>query len=126
MVFALSDNTPLVQSLCLDSQTGMALRQQERVGRDIVYDRLLTSFETDANLPVTNFATPAGAVIVRGIVSPDVLVSKPKPLDQYAADVSADLLVVGGYGHSRLRELVLGGVTRELLRHMTLPVLMSH
>lgn len=44
----------------------------------------------------------------------------------HAADMSADLLVVGGYGHSRLRELVLGGVTRELLRHMTLPVLMSH
>ncbi|MFL5252212.1 MAG: universal stress protein [Rhodopila sp.] len=44
----------------------------------------------------------------------------------YAADMSADLLVVGGYGHSRLRERVLGGVTRELLRHMTLPMLMSH
>jgi nucleotide-binding universal stress UspA family protein len=44
----------------------------------------------------------------------------------YAADVSADLLVVGGYGHSRLRERILGGVTRELLQHMTLPVLMSH
>jgi nucleotide-binding universal stress UspA family protein len=44
----------------------------------------------------------------------------------YAADVGTDLLVVGGYVHSRLRELVLGGVTRDLLRHMTLPVLMSH
>jgi nucleotide-binding universal stress UspA family protein len=44
----------------------------------------------------------------------------------YAADVSADLLVVGGYGHSRLRELILGGVTHELFQHMTLPVLMAH
>lgn len=44
----------------------------------------------------------------------------------YAADLSADLLVVGGYGHSRTREMILGGVTRDLLRHMTLPVLMSH
>ncbi|GGG36258.1 universal stress protein A [Caldovatus sediminis] len=43
-----------------------------------------------------------------------------------AAELSADLLVVGGYGHSRLRELMLGGVTRTLLRQMTLPVLMSH
>lgn len=43
-----------------------------------------------------------------------------------AADIGADLLVVGGYGHSRTRELVLGGVTRGLLAHMTLPVLMSH
>jgi nucleotide-binding universal stress UspA family protein len=53
-------------------------------------------------------------------------VSAPDTLLSYAADISADLLVVGGYGHSRLRELILGGVTRELLQHMTLPVLMSH
>ena len=42
------------------------------------------------------------------------------------ADEGADLLVSGGYGHSRLRELVLGGVTRELLAHMSVPVLLSH
>jgi nucleotide-binding universal stress UspA family protein len=44
----------------------------------------------------------------------------------YAADLSADLLVMGGYGHSRLREFVLGGVTRSILASMTVPVLMSH
>jgi nucleotide-binding universal stress UspA family protein len=44
----------------------------------------------------------------------------------YAADSSADLMVMGGYGHSRLREFILGGVTRSLLASMTLPVLMSH
>jgi len=43
-----------------------------------------------------------------------------------AAELSADLLVIGAYGHSRLREMVLGGVTRTLLRQMTVPVLMSH
>lgn len=43
-----------------------------------------------------------------------------------AADTSADLVVMGGYGHSRMRELVLGGATRGLLRAMTVPVLMSH
>jgi nucleotide-binding universal stress UspA family protein len=43
-----------------------------------------------------------------------------------AADTSADLIVMGGYGHSRLRELVLGGVTRSMLEAMTVPVLMSH
>jgi nucleotide-binding universal stress UspA family protein len=43
-----------------------------------------------------------------------------------AADLGADLLVMGAYGHSRARELLLGGVTRTLLRSMTLPVLMSH
>ena len=44
----------------------------------------------------------------------------------HAADVSADLLVMGGYGHSRLREFVLGGATRGILGAMTVPTLMSH
>lgn len=43
-----------------------------------------------------------------------------------AADTAADLIVMGAYGHSRLRELVLGGVTRTILESMTVPVLMSH
>ncbi|MGQ3030599.1 MAG: universal stress protein [Ferrovibrionaceae bacterium] len=43
-----------------------------------------------------------------------------------AADVGADMLVMGGYGHSRLQEMVLGGVTRSILSSMTLPVLISH
>jgi len=44
----------------------------------------------------------------------------------HAADNSADFLVMGGYGHSRLREFILGGATREILASMTVPVLMSH
>jgi len=44
----------------------------------------------------------------------------------HAADVSADLIVMGGYGHSRWREFVLGGATRGLLKSMTVPTLMSH
>jgi nucleotide-binding universal stress UspA family protein len=43
-----------------------------------------------------------------------------------AADAAADLIVMGGYGHARVRELVLGGVTRTILESMTVPVLMSH
>jgi nucleotide-binding universal stress UspA family protein len=43
-----------------------------------------------------------------------------------AADTSADLLVMGCYGHSRARELVLGGASRTVLKSMTLPVLMAH
>ncbi len=42
------------------------------------------------------------------------------------ASQSADLLVMGAYGHSRLREFVLGGTTRTILAEMTVPVLMSH
>jgi len=43
-----------------------------------------------------------------------------------AADFSADLIVMGAYGHARLREIVLGGATRSLFEHMTAPVFMSH
>lgn len=43
-----------------------------------------------------------------------------------AADTAADLIVMGGYGRSRLREMVLGGATHALLEAMTVPVLMAH
>ena len=42
------------------------------------------------------------------------------------ADYGTDLLVMGGYGHSRFRETMLGGVTKTILDNMTVPVLMSH
>jgi len=54
-----------------------------------------------------------------GISVADTLLSR-------AGDLAADLLVMGAYGHSRVRELVLGGTTRTVLRSMTLPVLMAH
>jgi nucleotide-binding universal stress UspA family protein len=44
----------------------------------------------------------------------------------HAADLGADLLVMGAYGHTRLREFVFGGATRHILQGMTVPVLMSH
>ena len=42
------------------------------------------------------------------------------------SDYGSDMLVMGGYGHSRFRETILGGITRTILEHMTVPVLMSH
>ncbi|WFU23672.1 universal stress protein [Bradyrhizobium sp. CB1717] len=44
----------------------------------------------------------------------------------HAAQQSADLIVMGGYGHSRLREFILGGVTRDMLSSANVPTLMSH
>ena len=44
----------------------------------------------------------------------------------FAADEAADWMVMGGYGHSRMREFFLGGATRGILESMTLPVLMAH
>ena len=54
-----------------------------------------------------------------GISISDVLLSR-------AADLGADMIVAGAYHHSQLREALLGGVSRDLLDHMTVPVLMSH
>jgi nucleotide-binding universal stress UspA family protein len=63
-------------------------------------------------------------VEVKRIVASDIDVANT--ILSYAADSSADLIVMGGYGHSRLREFVLGGATRAILQSMTVPVLMSH
>jgi nucleotide-binding universal stress UspA family protein len=61
---------------------------------------------------------------IERIVSADI--SAGKVLLSRAANLAADLLVMGVYGHYRVRELLLGGATCSILRSMTLPVLMSH
>jgi nucleotide-binding universal stress UspA family protein len=61
---------------------------------------------------------------VKRITAPDSNVGSV--ILSHAADSDADMIVMGGYGHSRLREFVLGGVTRGLLESMTVPLLMSH
>lgn len=75
----------------------------------------------DISLHLARHGVNAVAAQTRGadISVGDVLLS-------YAADIGADLIVCGAYGHSRLREMVLGGATRHLLSHMTVPVLMAH
>lgn len=61
----------------------------------------------------------AGTAVSREIDVGDVILSG-------LMDDGADLLVMGAWGHSRMREVVFGGVTRHILEHMTVPVLMSH
>jgi nucleotide-binding universal stress UspA family protein len=63
-------------------------------------------------------------VNLKRIVTSDIDVGSA--LLSHAADSGADLIVMGGYGHSRLREFVLGGATRAVLQSMTVPILMSH
>jgi nucleotide-binding universal stress UspA family protein len=65
-------------------------------------------------LPVKLIDLPAS----RSEIQPSIL--------SIAADEGLDMLVMGAYGHSRLQEGILGGVTREMLRTMTVPTLMSH
>jgi len=64
------------------------------------------------------------------VVQVDVVVSHGPNVGEVvrakARETEADLIVMGAYGHPRVRELILGGVTRDLLREMTIPVLMSH
>lgn len=78
----------------------------------------------------------SGSEIARSLARHDVRVEAAHTINKQIsigdellsrlADHSIDMLVMGGYGHSRFREYVLGGATRHILRHMTVPVLMSH
>ncbi len=65
-------------------------------------------------LPITLTEVPQGEVDVGNTIL------------NYLADHAIDLMVMGGYGHSRLREQVFGGTTRTVLASMTTPTLMSH
>ncbi|WP_333822173.1 universal stress protein [Pinisolibacter sp.] len=58
------------------------------------------------------------------VEAPDISVADA--LLDHAADKAFDLLIMGGYGHSRVREFLLGGATRGILATMTIPVLMAH
>jgi nucleotide-binding universal stress UspA family protein len=72
----------------------------------------------------THLARHGLKVAVQEIVAPDIGVADA--VLSHAADMSADFIVMGGYGHSRLREFVLGGMTRTILATMTVPVLLAH
>ena len=72
-----------------------------------------------------------GAMLMLGLLAAsDCVRAADAPVGEtllsQVADSGADLLVMGGYGHSRWRELVMGGATRTILKSMTVPVLMSH
>ena len=63
--------------------------------------------------------TEAAHTVARDIPDGEALLS-------YASDIGADMIVAGAYGHSRMRELAFGGVTKTLLNDMTVPVFFSH
>ena len=110
---AMNDAIPL-----LTKAASVTILEANPIGRKPASDDA-TSAEISRHLARHGISAKTARTTMDSISASDALLS-------YAADVSADLLVVGGYGHSRLRELILGGVTRELLQHMTLPVLMAH
>jgi nucleotide-binding universal stress UspA family protein len=57
---------------------------------------------------------------------PQTLPRVSEVIARHVADSNADLLVMGAYGHSRFREAILGGATRNMLEHATVPVFMAH
>jgi len=61
----------------------------------------------------------AAKTVSDGLKTSDILLNR-------ISDRGIDLLVMGAYGHSRIREMVMGGATYNIMRHMTVPVLMSH
>jgi nucleotide-binding universal stress UspA family protein len=75
--------------------------------------------EISQHLARHNVRVEASQLVAKDLDVGDVLLSR-------AADLGSDLIVMGAYGHTRLRETILGGATKHLLAHMTVPVLMSH
>jgi nucleotide-binding universal stress UspA family protein len=79
--------------------------------------------------------SPAGADIAQYLARHGVNVEVLREQTEYeigfallelAARLGADVLVMGGYGHARWREIMLGGVTQTMLTNLTIPVMMSH
>jgi nucleotide-binding universal stress UspA family protein len=110
---ALGDALPLIEGAEAATviYVGASENQLERTQPAI--DRLVRHLQRHA-IKADGRATRRGDVPIS-----DLLLSR-------AADLGADMIVAGAYHHSRMREALLGGVSRELLRHMTVPVLMSH
>jgi nucleotide-binding universal stress UspA family protein len=86
----------------------------------------------EARAPVEASANAVSAYLARYGVTPSIEQMEADRADiqpailSIAADTGLDLIVMGGYGHSRLQERILGGVTRGMLESMTTPLLISH
>jgi nucleotide-binding universal stress UspA family protein len=87
-----------------------------------------TQSAKSADLPGADIATHLSRHGVNATIEriPVSKVDVSNAILAFAADAGADLIVMGGYGHSRLREFILGGTTRGMLASMTKPTLMSH
>ncbi|HYX63766.1 MAG TPA: universal stress protein [Burkholderiales bacterium] len=110
---AVHDALPLLREA---EQAEVATFAAEKIfpGEDALYDPEMAAYLARHGARVT-LASEPGADIDTG----SLILSR-------AAERGSDLIVMGAYSHSRVRELVLGGATRELFRSMTVPTLMSH
>ncbi len=122
---AVHDTLPLLQSakkvtVLVVSQKKEAEGHGEQPGADIALYLARHGVKAEAHFVVAPHDSSAGHrfSLPKIDVGGEVL--------SRAADFGADMIVMGAYGHSRLRELVLGGVTHHVFRHMTVPVVVSH
>lgn len=110
---AFNDALPLIEQA--KSVTVITVLAQERdFERSHIWLQRMVAHLERHGIPARSEETVRGDLSIS-----DVLLSR-------AADLGADLVVAGAYHHSPLREALLGGVSRELLQHMTVPLLMSH
>jgi nucleotide-binding universal stress UspA family protein len=108
---ALKDANPFLAQA--DTLFAISINSPESTPMDASPEKLAKHLAR-VGLPIKLIELPAS----RSEIQPSIL--------SLAADENLDMLVMGAYGHSRLQEGILGGVTREMLRTMTIPVLMSH
>ena len=110
---ALNDALPLLQQA--RSVTVLAVNPEEGIGGD-------------GDVPAADIALHLARHGVKATAAHTAAkeIDEGNALLNFADDIGADLIVAGGYGHSRAREFMFGGATRTLLTTMTVPVLMSH
>ncbi len=96
-----------------------------------VVDVVMFNMESEPDMREENSVTDLAVFLSRHGVNVHVLQPRQarnigQALLEIAAERGTDLLVLGGYGHTRFRQFLLGGVTRTILTETTVPVLMSH
>jgi nucleotide-binding universal stress UspA family protein len=100
------------------------LQRADKVEIVVVYGETGKAYQTRGAIMTDHLLRHGVKVEIKRIPASDVDVQTA--ILSYVADSSTDFVVMGGYGHSRLREFILGGVTRSMLASMTIPVLMAH
>ena len=110
---AVHDALPLIAAADAVTVVSVAGHERGLERQHAAFDRIVRHLERHG------LAVRKEEDVQAGLSVCDLLLSR-------ANDLEADLIVAGAYHHSQFREAVLGGVSRELLDHMTVPVLMSH
>jgi len=84
-----------------------------------------SSATADPGAELCKMLSRHGATVEVSIL-PQTLPRVSEVIARHVADMDADLLIMGAYGHSRFREAILGGATRNMLEHAAVPVFMAH